>query len=557
MPPVTLRFGGRLPARESVLSWLPWFLLLAAVTGAMIGFRARLDKAHIALAYLLVVLVASSRAKRAIGLTLSVVAFLAFNFFFLPPYHTFVVNDPVDWLVLGAFLLTSVVAAQLLTRAQSEASAAWQRTLELDRLSAVGAEALNAGRAEEALEAIADVIRKTLGVERCEIYLRDETLGSIEMAAASGTAGSGDVTTPPARGGEIPSEAGAQGYVVPTGERLVEWVAGSGQAVIQLVDGTMRVAAAEPPDGQGEIDALNLANARILLLPLRVRARTVGVLRIAHASALALDLPRRRFVEALSYYAALGVERVRLVAQAERAEALRKTDELKNALLASVSHDLRTPLTTIKALAHDIRLEGDERAAIIEEEADRLTRFVADLLDLSRLAGGAFTVTLEINAAEDLIGAALQRAAGALTHHTVDVQLGPAEPMLLGKFDFVHALRVLVNLIENAVKYSPAGSTIELRAARVGDMLELAVLDRGIGVPAGEQDRIFEPFHRPAGGSPDAGGAGLGLSIARRMAEAQGGGVRYAPRPGGGSVFTFFVPIADLSHVELADGKSL
>lgn len=537
-----------------MLRWALWSALLAVVTAAMIGFRAGLDKAHIALAYLLVVLVASSRAPRTIGLALSVVAFLCFNFFFVPPYHTFVVADAVDWLVLAAFLLTSVVAAQLLTRAQSEADAARQRTMEVDRLSAVGAEALNAGRAEEALGAIAEVIRTTLRVERCEIYLRDEALGSIELAAWSGA---GDAAELDLQSEALAIEHDARGYVVPAGRRLVEWVAGSGQVVSQLMDGAMRVAPAATEDGHADIDALNLTDARILLLPLRVGARTVGVLRVVHTSALALDLPRRHFVEALSYYAALGVERVRLVAQAERAEALRTADELKNALLASVSHDLRTPLTTIKALAHDIRMEGDERAAIIEEEADRLTRFVADLLDLSRLAGGAFTVALEINAAEDLIGAALQGASGALMRHTVDVHLGPPDPMLLGRFDFVHALRVMVNLIENAVKYSPAGSTIELSASRAGDMLELAVADRGVGVPPGDEHRIFEPFQRPTNAIPDAGSAGLGLSIARRMAEAQGGGVRYAPRAGGGSVFTFFVPIAELGTLEPADAKSL
>jgi two-component system sensor histidine kinase KdpD len=137
------------------------------------------------------------------------------------------------------------------------------------------------------------------------------------------------------------------------------------------------------------------AGARTLLLPLRVRERTVGVLVLLDAAGITFDAARRRLLQALAYYAALAAERVRLAAEAEHADALRQADRLKDALLASVSHDLRTPLTTIKALAHDIGVSGDERAVVIEEEADRLNRFVADLLDLSRLAGGALTVAPE------------------------------------------------------------------------------------------------------------------------------------------------------------------
>jgi two-component system, OmpR family, sensor histidine kinase KdpD len=284
-------------------------------------------------------------------------------------------------------------------------------------------------------------------------------------------------------------------------------------------------------------------------LPLLVRGRTVGVLRVAHANALPVDAERQRFLEAISYYAALGTERVRLVATAEHAEALRQADQLKNAVLASVSHDLRTPLTTIKALAHDIRADGDERAVTIEEEADRLNRFVADLLDLSRLAGGALVLRPEINAAEDLIGAALQRVGGALRGRTLNASLDPAEALLLGRFDFAHSLRALVNLIENALKYSPAETSVDVSAHRVGDALDFVVADRGPGVPLAEREHIFDPFYRPAGATPDAGGTGLGLSIARGLAEAQGGSVRHEPRDGGGSLFILSLPAADVADL--------
>jgi two-component system sensor histidine kinase KdpD len=525
----------------------------------MVPLRGALDKAHVALVYLLVVLVASSRAGRTLGLALSGAAFLCFNFFFVPPYHTFHVAGPLDWLVLIAFLATSVVAAQLLARARAEALVASRRADEVERLSAVGAEALNAGRAEDALAAIASVIGTTLNVERCEIYLRDDAEGGVTLAASHGTPelsaahwdagpGSPAVADPEVR--------------LPSGLRLVEWVAARGRAVVERADGAVRIELAPAAHGEAEPGAavaerrIELAGARVALLPLRARDRIVGVLRLATSAALVLDEPRRRFLDALAYYAALGVERMRLVGEAEHVDALRAADRLKDALLASVSHDLRTPLTTIKALAHAIRMEGDERAATIEEEADRLNRFVADLLDLSRLAGGALVVTPEVNAVDDLLGAALQRVAGATAGREVDVGLDPADPLLLGRFDFVHALRIVSNLIENAVKYSPADTAVTVRARREGAALEVTVSDRGPGVPPDQHDRIFEAFYRAYGAHGAAGGAGLGLSIARQLAEAQGGSLRYSPRDGGGSRFTLRLPAVDAAEL-LAAERSL
>jgi two-component system sensor histidine kinase KdpD len=332
---------------------------------------------------------------------------------------------------------------------------------------------------------------------------------------------------------------------------LVDSVATTGTAALEHTDGTARRLDAARP-GPAAVRELEAGGVRALLLPLRVRDRTVGVLRLASDGALRLDPERWRFVDALSYYAALALERVRLVTEAEHAEALREADRLKDALLASVSHDLRTPLTTIKALAHSLGAEGDERAITIEEEADRLNRFVADLLDLSRLAGGALVTTPELTAAEDLIGAALQRTSGALGDRSLDVSLHPGEPLLVGRFDFVHSLRVLVNLIENALKYSPAGAPVRLSVRRAGDVLEFLVEDRGPGVPPAERERIFDAFYRPADSPPDSGSAGLGLSIARRLAEAQGGGLRYEPRDGGGSRFVFSVPAVDFPAAETA-----
>jgi K+-sensing histidine kinase KdpD len=351
--------------------WLLWFAVLALVTAVLLSVRRRLNEAHVALAYLLVVQGGSARGGRPLGMALAAAAFVCFDVLFLPPFGRLTIEDPLNWLVLLAFLATSILSAQLLYRAQAEADAARERAAEIDRLSA---------------------------------------------------------------------------------------------------------------------------------------------------------------------------ERVRLAAEAERAVILQQEHQTKDAIIASVSHDLRTPLTTIKGLAHEIAAAGDERAEVIEEEADRLNVFVAQILDLSRIAAGTGVSDIQPNEAEDLLGAASQQVAGRLHGRELRIDVGGGEPLLFGRFDFAQTLRALVNLIENAAKYSPPVASIDLSARRDGDWLVFSVADRGPGVPADERERIFEPFYRRRTTEPDVGGAGLGLSIARGIVEAQGGSVSYGERPGGGSIFSIRVP---------------
>lgn len=233
--------------------------------------------------------------------------------------------------------------------------------------------------------------------------------------------------------------------------------------------------------------------------------------------------------------------------RARAAEAARRADEVASlgGVLAAVSHDLRTPLTTITALAQASAARGDENAHAIEEEANRLARLVADLLDLSRLRGGALPVQLELNTAEDLVGAAVRQTAGLFTDRLLETRLDLIEPALVGRFDFVQSLRILTNLLGNAAHHTPSASPVELSVRREGTTLAFAVADRGPGVAPAQRDRIFEPFYRPAGAPADGGGAGLGLAIARRLAELQGGTVEYASREGGGSIFTLRLPAAE------------
>jgi len=572
--PVATRTFVREATSTRLRAMANWLLMLGLLTAATVGMyfvRSSLDKAHVALMYLLIVLVASAVGGRTLGLLVAGLAFLAFDFFFLVPYLTLTISNPLDWLVLVSFLVTSVVAAQLLYRANATAEQALQRGIEVDRLAALGEETLNAADAGEALQAIAGVMRQSIDADECEIYFRGLD-GRVTRLAQSRRRAGPEGKSPP--GYESPRASTA-----PAGS-LVEWIIEHGTSAVELMDGTVRVAhelrtPERSPGGQrweaqaetaavvrgltrvGAVSFIRrLADGfrdaqprlpyeiavRAIALPLQVRDHTVGVLRLASAGGLSLTPEQARLLVALTYYAALGAERARLVATAERAEAERRVESLRNALLTAVSHDLRTPLTTIKGIANEILRGGDSsRAGVIESEADRLNNLVSDLLDLSRIHAGAVRPTLAVNTVDELIGAALRRAAGVLRDRAVHIDV-PAGELLAGLFDFTQTLRVLVNLIENAVKYSPRESAIEVQARQLGDRLTIDVLDRGPGIPITERDRIFDPFYRPPGVPPDIRGHGLGLSIARGLAEAEGARVRFTPRDGGGSVFTLELP---------------
>ncbi len=486
--------------------WAIAFVVLFALTGAMLLVRSQLDKAHVALLFLLVVLVGSAIDGNALGLTLAGSAFLLFDFLFLPPYYAFGLTNPLDWLVLASFLVTSIVAAQLLAHAQRRTREARARTLEVEGFSTLGAETLNAAEPVQALAAIADVIRATLDVDSCDIYVHRGSDTDLELLAHA--------TRP--KSASSPAASPSIGSFEPRGWTL-PW---------------------------GEI-----ADARAVAIALTVHGRSVGVLRVTNDPRVDLAPGQRDFLNALSYYAALGVERVQLAADASHTAALRDSDRMKNALLAAVSHDLRTPLTTVKALAHTIvergASPGDSNAVSIEEEADRLTSLITDLLDYSRLMGGALHLAPQIESADDLIGAALASVRGIVQTRSIRVTADAGSVVPLGRFDFVHSVRVIVNLIENAVKYSAPDAPIDIGVHRADDKLVVSVADRGAGVSERDRERIFEPFYRTAGAPLAAHGAGLGLAIARGLALAQGGDVTYAARQGGGSVFSLSLPAAE------------
>ena len=516
----------RWPTAPRVRAWLLWGVIYVVATVVMRSAREETGDAHVALLYLLIVLGGSAAGGRALGFALACAGFLAIDYFFQLPYDRFSVAKPLDWSALLVFLATSAVTSELVTRAIAQAEAARRRADEVARLSHLGSQALNAGRAQDALATLAEVIRATVGGVECEIYATDD--GASAPAAQARVAGEGSAA----------SEDHA----------LVLWVAHHARAAVVQADGT--ALRASVPGTDEDAIGLSAPDARTVLVPLQVAGRTVGVLRLADRLRIPLDPARRRFLSALAYYAALGVERVRLVAEAERAEGLREADRLKDLVLASVSHDLRTPLTAIKALAQSSAARGDENARVIEEQVDRLSRFVADILDLSRLKGGVFPVTLEPNTAEDLVGAVTRQVQPLLAGRTLATAVDMSQPALVGRFDFVQTLRILGNLVENAIRYSPPDAPVELGVTREGDTLVFAVADRGPGIPAAEREHLFEPFYRATTSPPDVGRAGLGLSIARHLAQAQGGRLRYETRAGGGSSFILELEALDAPAAE-------
>jgi two-component system sensor histidine kinase KdpD len=455
----------------SAARWLIWLGVLVLMTVALVAMRAETEQTYVPLTYLLLVLGGSVGGGRRLGFTLACVSFVIIDYFLQTPYDSISFGKSVDFVTLVAFFATAAVASQLLERARVERDAAVRHAEEVLALSRLGSESLSAARADDAVAAVASVIRIELGAEECTI---------------------------------VPGSA--------------------------------------PPGIEARADPREVA------LPLDAHNRVVGTLVLRFALPVAFRPGQQAFLEALSYYAALALERARLAEEAEHIAALREADRMKDFVLASVSHDLRTPLTTIKALAQEERRTGIMRGAEIEEQADRLTRMVADLLDLSRLRSGGFAFAPELNAAEDVIGAAIRQCEGIADDRRITVALDGVSPALYGTFDYLQTLRILVNLLENGVRHGPVAEVVELSVRRDADTLIFAVADRGPGIASEERERVFEAFYRPEGSLPDRGRAGLGLAIARSLAEGQGGSLRYRSRAGGGSVFEVRLPAADVDE---------
>ena len=510
-----------------------WSAILALTTVLMLGARDQLEQSHVALTMLLVVLGGSVAGGRALGFTLAAASSLVIDAFFQEPYGSLSVNKPLDYVVLVAFLAAAFVTTELLARSRLQADRAEARASEIETLSRLGSETLRSAATEDVLEAISSLVKRAIGADSCAIHSSDTP-----WTVAKGVAGIRE--TPPAS-----TTIGLPGDL----ERRA--IASGRPAHVNAVGSVIE----HSDEDIGQPAGLVL-RARELALPLRAEDRIIGVLTVRGSNGLVLDAPRRRLLAAMGNYAALGIERTRLIAEAANAEALREAQRAKEEIFAAVSHDLRTPLTTIKVLAQSGAARGEPSSVAIAEQADRLARMVADLLESSRLKTGSFSLTPELNTAEDLVGAVLGQMEGVLNGKTIAVDIDFDSPALVGRFDFVHTLRIVGNLVDNALRYAPAGGTVDMRAERNGRWLVISIADRGEGVPVTERERIFDAFYRPSSATPDAGHAGLGLSIARSLADVQGGSVEYHEREGGGSVFVLRLPAADVDDMNAVDVES-
>jgi two-component system, OmpR family, sensor histidine kinase KdpD len=293
-----------------------------------------------------------------------------------------------------------------------------------------------------------------------------------------------------------------------------------------------------------------LPGAKWLFLPIRTGRGTVGIIGLDNDRAGPILSPdQRRLLDALSDQAALAIERVNLARDIDQARLTTETERLRTALLTSISHDLRTPLASILGSATSLRtyrkslddMEQDELIGTIQSESERLNRFIANLLDMTRLESGAIVPKAEPTDVADVIGSALQRAGKVLSSHEVRIDLEPNLPLL--NVDAVLLEQALFNLLDNAAKYAPAGSEVLVRGRRVNGSVHIEVLDEGEGIPPADVERIFDKFYRVQAADRKRAGTGLGLAIGRGFIEAMGGTIVANNRSDhSGAVFDISLP---------------
>jgi len=302
------------------------------------------------------------------------------------------------------------------------------------------------------------------------------------------------------------------------------------------------------PAGRG---ADTLPGARRLFVPLRTSRGPVGVVGIHRERAGAMLTPEeRRLLDALLDQTAMAIERIHMGRDLDEARMLAETERLRGALLTSLSHDLKTPLASIIGAATSLQQYDElydatarrELLSTIQDEAERLTRFVLNLLDMTRLGAGALELNSEMVEVGEVVGTALRRATRILSDHRVEVDLSPELPMLC--LDPVLLEQVLVNILDNATKYAPAGSCISIVGSIADERVTLQVRDEGPGIPVQDLEKVFEKFYRVKGGDRRRAGTGLGLAVCRGFVEALGGTISAGNRDDrSGAVFTIELPV--------------
>jgi two-component system sensor histidine kinase KdpD len=503
--------------------------ILAAATGTMLLIRAHLNVLTVSLIFLIIVIGIALVADRWTSIAASGLAFLLFDFFFILPYHTLTVAAPDHALGLAVFLGVAALTSQLIYRVRIRTVEALQRGRQMETLYELSRTLIADVALEPMLTTIVHRVAHIFGVASCAILLPDERGQPVVRVS---------IGQPP-----------------PLDDRddaaLVAWVfeyrqtAGIGNSAGRI---TLPNAGR---NGAGEMPARwqrPRPKPPTLYVPIATASHTIGVLRVAQPmTGPRFSIEQQQLLTTFANQAALALERVRLADEATRASVLARSDELKSALLSAVSHDLRTPLASIKTsvtglLQEDIHWPPDEERDLlmaIDEETDRLTRIVGNLLDLTRIEAGVLRPQLAWNDIEELVAETVERARASIRHHPIAVEIAAGMPP--ARFDYVQVAQVLMNLLENAAKYAPEGSGITVTARSTPGAIEVSVADRGCGIPPGEEERIFDTFYRLPQ-HPHAAGAGVGLSICRGIVTAHGGRIWVEPREGGGSIFRFSLP---------------
>ena len=482
------------------INWLGYFWAVIAI--AFCTFLSKLIAPYFSLTdivilYLLGIVIVAAWQGLGPSILASAFSVLAFDFFFVPPTSSFTFYDQHFVVTFGFMLLLGIMISTLTAQIRHQARAARQREQHTAALYALSRDLARMWSKQELIEM---AIRHIGQVMECQaaILLPD----------------------PPER-----MSSPDPSFQLTVNERAIaEWVYEHGQAA-----------------GWG---TETLADDKILYLPLVASRRTIGVLgmRPRQISSPLISPEQFHLLETLASQTALAIERAYLVEESQKAKVQIETERMRNALLSSVSHDLKTPLAAIAGAAGSLIEDevGPRRELIltITEEADRLNRLISDLLDMTRLESGALQVRKEWQAAEGIVGATFTRLGARLRDHPVTTHIPADMPLVL--LDSVLIGQVLMNLLENAIKYTPSDSPIDVSVNISGGQVLFQVADRGSGIRSGDEERVFDKFYRAR---TDGGGVGLGLTVCRGIIAAHSGRIWAKNREGGGAVFQFTLPI--------------
>jgi two-component system sensor histidine kinase KdpD len=478
--------------------------VVALATGVAWALSSVSELSNLVMIYLLGIVGVAMRTGRGPSLLAAVLSVVALDFFFVPPRFTLAVTDTRYLFTFCVMLVVGLVISGLTVRTRAQADAALHREQRTAALYAMSRQ-LAGTRGVDDLLAIA--VRHLGEVFASQI--------AVVTLAPGGTLAVSDT-------GQFALDANEFG--------VARWVYEHRQ-----------------PAGLG---TATLPGASALYVPLLASTGAVGVLGVRPAEARAFDAPERLHqLETFASQIALALERARLSQDAQEAEVRVETERLRNSLLSSVSHDLRTPLAAITGAVTTILdggavLDAGTRQDLLEsvrEEADRLNRLVQNLLEMTRLESGALQLRTELHPLEEVIGAALGRVGKRLGDRRVTPRVPPDLPLVA--IDDVLIEQVLVNLLDNAIKYTPAGSPLEIIATAGDRNVTVEIADHGPGLPPGSEDKVFEKFYQAQ--PPDGRGAGLGLAICRGIVRAHGGRIWAQNLPGGGVAFLFTLPLGD------------